>query len=89
MSIDDIKKRRSLITNNGKWFIMHGEDLMGNCGYDEPDSLGWVKGGIDDSGQNADFVVHAPTDIDFLLAENERLTFALEVCFYQSSTFKG
>ena len=76
--LEEIKDRRSKISNDGNWFIMHGEDLCGHIIDDEPDSLGWVKGGLDDVGQNAQFVSNAPSDIEYLLNEVERYKAALE-----------
>jgi hypothetical protein len=77
MNIEEIKERISNLTNDGIWFSMHTEDLMGSCGYDEPDSLGWVKGGKTDVGQNIDFVVNAKKDIEYLLSIIEQAEKAL------------
>ena len=80
-NLDKIKARREKITP-GKWRTEFGEAVKIRAkhgGYVA--TLGWLKGPYGSMGRisnnegeaNAHFIANAPTDIDWLIAEVERL----------------
>jgi hypothetical protein len=74
MSIEEIKERLINASGNG-WYLLHGTDIC----YE------WPPGSCDEhiicnvsSVDDAELIANAPTDIAYLINENQRLVEALE-----------